>query len=131
LETSLINAFVGKGELESQLREEEIKCSEALSKLFEKTVQDKKKRRGSFDFVFEFELLGENFRWPDESEKTIGFAAGLFPKTNSRRTEPGSEFVLRQSGKLAEIMNAPFVENGENAGKLVGLFLGGLHEAKE
>jgi hypothetical protein len=54
----------------------------------------------------------------------------LFPETDANRAKTSGKFVLRQRGKLAESMNAPFVQDVENMGKAIGLFLGGLHQGR-
>ena len=92
LETVLILGFVRESELESELAGDEIKRAEAAAQLFKEAPQDKKERLGGFDFVLEFDLFLENFRWP----------------------------IAFEGGELAEGVHAPLVENGEDAGNFSG-----------
>ena len=113
LEPMLVFRLVGKPQTKSQLLSNEIECAEAPGQLLEKTPQDKKKRLGSFDFVLELDLLEKNFRRPHKSQETGRFPARLFPKPGRFRPEPGGKLILTQSGKCAEGVHPPFVENGE------------------
>jgi hypothetical protein len=120
LETVLVGSFVRKNKPESQLLSDEIKRAEPSAELLEKALQDKKERLGGFDFVLELELLGESFRRPNESQKPGRFAARFFPEPDGFRPEEGGQLVLGESGELAERVDAPFVENGEEAGNFRG-----------
>jgi hypothetical protein len=95
--------------------EDEIEDAETPGELLEKSLQDKQEGFSSFDFVLELYLFGKNFRWPNESEKANGTAAGLFPKTNGLRPEAGGEFVLGKSGELAQSMDTPAMKNGDDS----------------
>jgi hypothetical protein len=91
--------------------------------LLEKALQDKEEGLGGFDFVLELELLGENFRRPNESEKPGRFAARFFPEPDGFWSEPSGQLILGKSGELAERVNAPFVEDGDEAGNFCGALI--------
>ena len=90
--------------------------AEPECELLEKTAEDEKERLGGFDFVFEFELLFENLRWPNEAQKAGRCSAGLVPEMGGEGTEAGPKLIAFESGEIAQGMNAPFVENREETG---------------
>ncbi len=92
--------------------------------MFQKSAQDKKKRLGRFDLVLEFDFLAENLRWPNESEQPGSPAARLFPEPDRGRAEARAEWVGLESGEIAQGVDAPFVQDGENVSELFGAFGG-------
>ena len=111
---------IAENQSQPDLLDHEIKRAEAQGDLLEKTPENKKKRRGRLDLVLELDCLCENFRWPNESQKPRGSAACLFPEPDRDRTEPGPKLIGREGGELAEGVDAPFVEDGEDVGNLRG-----------
>ena len=107
---------IGKSEAKDQLLGDEVKRAESPGELLEKSLQDEKERLGRFDFVLELDFFRKNLRWPDESQKTGRLAACLFPEAGRFRSEPGGEIILGESGKVAQGMDAPLVEDGDDAG---------------
>src|SRR5262249_18518565 len=102
--------------------------AEAASELLEKSLQDKKERLGSFDFVLELHLFGKNFRCSDEAEKTRGTAAGLFPKGDRFRPQPGDEFIPGHVPQPAQSMDAPAMKNGGDSRNFFRAFLCFRHD---
>jgi len=93
--------------------------------LFQKAAENKKERFRRFDLVIEFDLFDENFRWPNESQKPSGLAGGLFPEPHCGRAEARAELIGLERGKVAQGVDAPFVQDRDDVGKLFGA-LGGL-----
>ncbi len=120
--------FIRKRELEGELVGDKIECVEPPAQLLEKSSQDEEERLGRFDFVFEIESLLKKFRWPNESQKAGRFSLGLVPEADGFRPEPRAELVALEGGEIAEGVDAPLVEEGDDAGNLGGAFV--LHAGK-
>jgi hypothetical protein len=88
--------------------------------LLEETTEDEKERLGRLDLVFELDFLGENFRGPNESKEPGRSSIGLFPECDCNRTEPRPEFIGGERGKLAESVDSPAMEKGEDARNFCG-----------
>ena len=68
LEMVLVGGLVGKSKPQRQIASDEILKAKPEHELLEETPEDKEERLGGFDFVFEFKLLLENIRRPNESQ---------------------------------------------------------------
>ena len=109
--------------------------------MLEKTAEDKKERFRRLDLVLEFDLFGENFRWPNESQEPRCPAVGLLPELDRGRAEARAELIRLESGEVAQGVHAPFVENRDDVRELSGAvdvaqgfvwqdFFGPLHSRK-
>jgi hypothetical protein len=122
LKAMLIARFVAESEAEPDFLRDEVEGAEAQGELLEETTQNKKERLGRLDLVLELDFLRENFRWPNEPEKPSRSSIGLFPECDRGRTEPHAEFIGGERGELAQSVDAPPMEEGEDAGNLRGAF---------
>jgi len=126
LKAMFVARFVAEGKAEPDLPSDEIEGAEAQSKLIEEMMEDEKERLGRLDLVFELDFLGENFRWPNESKEPGRSSIGLFPECDCGRTEPRPEFIRGERGELAESVDSPAMEKGEDARNFRGALCHGV-----
>ena len=120
VKTMLVARLVAEGEAQPDFLCDEIERAEAQGELLKKTPQDKKERLGRLDLVLELDFFDENFRWPNESQKPCRPAVRLFPELDRNWTEPRPELIGLERGKLAQGVDAPLVEDGDDARNLRG-----------
>jgi hypothetical protein len=113
-ENPFVNLVARERDSQGQFFRDEINCCQPYSELLQKPAEHEKQRLGGFDFALKLETLLERLRWPNQFEQSTRSSVGALPHADRFGAKARPKLFLIQRRQLANSMDAPFVQDGEN-----------------
>src|SRR5436190_23102388 len=114
LHGGFVLARICEGDSQCQFLCDEINCCQTHRELLQKTAQHEKQRLGCFDFALKLETLMERLRRSNQFEQSTGSSIGTLPHADCFGAKSRPQLLLIQRRKLAQRMDSPFVQDGED-----------------